>query len=65
MLFITIIHCRDDCWSAETRDAHGNLQPSPERFPSGLAALAGSLEMLIVAELVKRFNVQTIFTTWD
>lgn len=29
----------DDCWSATTRDAKGNLQPDPARFPSGIPAL--------------------------
>ncbi|MDP2436733.1 MAG: glycoside hydrolase family 27 protein [archaeon] len=30
----------DDCWSAETRTAAGELQGNPKRFPSGMAALA-------------------------
>lgn len=30
----------DDCWLAETRDEDGNLQPDPDRFPSGIKALA-------------------------
>jgi alpha-galactosidase len=30
----------DDGWMAPTRDAAGNLQPSPERFPHGIAVLA-------------------------
>jgi alpha-galactosidase len=30
----------DDCWSAKERDADGNLVADPERFPSGIAALA-------------------------
>lgn len=29
----------DDCWMAPQRDAQGRLQPDPERFPSGMAAL--------------------------
>lgn len=29
----------DDCWTATTRDADGNLQPDPTRFPSGIPAL--------------------------
>eukprot|EP01012_Entosiphon_sulcatum_P025111 TRINITY_DN3037_c0_g1_i1.p1 TRINITY_DN3037_c0_g1~~TRINITY_DN3037_c0_g1_i1.p1 ORF type:complete len:421 (-),score=56.93 TRINITY_DN3037_c0_g1_i1:47-1213(-) len=29
----------DDCWAADTRDAQGNIQPDPDRFPSGLKAL--------------------------
>jgi alpha-N-acetylgalactosaminidase len=30
----------DDCYLAKTRDARGRLQPDPERFPSGMKALA-------------------------
>lgn len=30
----------DDCWMAPERDADGNLQADPERFPSGIAAVA-------------------------
>lgn len=30
----------DDCWMALTRDANGNLVPDPDRFPSGISALA-------------------------
>ena len=29
----------DDCWQVE-RDADGNIVPDPERFPSGMKALA-------------------------
>jgi alpha-galactosidase len=29
----------DDCWSAQTRDSSGQLQPNAERFPSGMASL--------------------------
>lgn len=29
----------DDCWQID-RDGHGNIVPDPERFPSGMAALA-------------------------
>src|SRR5215471_12531494 len=29
----------DDCWFNPTRDAAGNLQGSPSRFPSGMQAL--------------------------
>lgn len=34
--YITI----DDCWLAKERDINGTLQPDPERFPSGIKALA-------------------------
>ncbi|CAB4055900.1 Alpha-N-acetylgalactosaminidase,Alpha-galactosidase A [Lepeophtheirus salmonis] len=30
----------DDCWLSRTRDKDGKLQPDPERFPSGIKALA-------------------------
>ena len=30
----------DDGWTADTRDAAGNLRPDPVRFPHGIAALA-------------------------
>ena len=30
----------DDCWLARERDANGRLQPDPDRFPSGIKALA-------------------------
>jgi len=30
----------DDCWSAKTRDADGNLQPESKQFPNGMKALA-------------------------
>ncbi|XP_061456231.1 alpha-N-acetylgalactosaminidase-like isoform X2 [Rhineura floridana] len=30
----------DDCWAADKRDAQGRLQPNPQRFPSGIKALA-------------------------
>jgi alpha-galactosidase len=29
----------DDCWHGD-RDAHGDIQPDPKRFPSGIKALA-------------------------
>src|ERR1051325_5111489 len=29
----------DDCWQID-RDAQGNIQPDPKRFPSGMKALA-------------------------
>lgn len=30
----------DDCWSLKERDANGNLVADPEKFPSGIKALA-------------------------
>ncbi|KAE8579795.1 hypothetical protein XENTR_v10024186 [Xenopus tropicalis] len=32
--------CIDDCWSRKQRDSNGRLEPDPERFPSGMKALA-------------------------
>ena len=29
----------DDCWLSHERDHNGELQPDPERFPSGMKAL--------------------------
>jgi len=36
----------DDCWAAEERDKDGNIQPDPDRFPSGMAATADWLHQL-------------------
>jgi len=36
----------DDCWFASTRNASGYLQPDPERFPSGIKALADYVHSL-------------------
>ncbi|XP_072889574.1 alpha-N-acetylgalactosaminidase [Hemitrygon akajei] len=30
----------DDCWAAKERDSQGRLVPDPDRFPSGIKALA-------------------------
>lgn len=30
----------DDCWLSKERDNNSQLQPDPERFPSGIKALA-------------------------
>lgn len=30
----------DDCWSSKQRDQNNRLQPDPDRFPSGIKALA-------------------------
>eukprot|EP00049_Salpingoeca_infusionum_P006579 m.108745 g.108745 ORF g.108745 m.108745 type:complete len:425 (+) comp13354_c0_seq2:163-1437(+) len=30
----------DDCWAAMDRDANGDIQPDPDRFPSGMKAVA-------------------------
>lgn len=36
----------DDCWSATERDANGNLQPDPDRFPNGLKVVADYLHSM-------------------
>lgn len=36
----------DDCWMARDRDARGNLQPDPGRFPQGMQAVADAVHAL-------------------
>eukprot|EP00937_MAST-01D_sp_MAST-1D-sp2_P000224 g224.t1 len=36
----------DDCWADMERDAHGNIQPDPARFPSGMKAVADKLHAM-------------------
>jgi hypothetical protein len=36
----------DDCWQAFSRDANGDLQANPKRFPSGIKALADYVHQL-------------------
>jgi alpha-galactosidase len=36
----------DDCWMQNTRDAQGNLQVDPERFPEGMKPLADAIHGL-------------------
>jgi alpha-galactosidase len=36
----------DDCWSAPSRDARGNLVADPDRFPHGLRALGAYIHSL-------------------
>ena len=38
----------DDCWPAHERAADGQLQPDPERFPSGIKALADYVRILLI-----------------
>ena len=33
----------DDCWEASERGPNGEIQPNPQRFPSGLKSLAATL----------------------
>lgn len=36
----------DDCWMAPERGLDGRLQPAPDRFPSGMKALADYVSLL-------------------
>ncbi len=36
----------DDCWMLKTRDAQGNLQPDPARFPNGMKPIADEIHRL-------------------
>ena len=36
----------DDCWMQKDRDAAGNLQADPQRFPQGIAAVARAVHVL-------------------
>ena len=36
----------DDCWMQKDRDAHGNLQPDPQRFPQGMKPVAEAIHAL-------------------
>ena len=45
----------DDCWAARQRDSKGRLQADPQRFPSGMKALAD-----YVSESMKVDNVPDI-----
>ncbi|MGW4897807.1 hypothetical protein ACWEQL_37005 [Kitasatospora sp. NPDC004240] len=36
----------DDCWTAPSRDAAGNLVPDPVKFPNGIAAVADHVHAL-------------------
>ena len=37
----------DDCWPAHERAADGRLQPDPDRFPSGMRALADYVSLFV------------------
>lgn len=36
----------DDCWMQKNRDAHGNLQADPQRFPHGIKSVADAVHGL-------------------
>ena len=36
----------DDCWMQKDRDAQGNLQPDPQRFPEGMKPVAQTVHAL-------------------
>ena len=38
----------DDCWSAKNRTAEGELYSDPDRFPSGIKALADYVNLEII-----------------
>ena len=44
----------DDCWSKKERDENGRLQADPEKFPSGMKALAAYVHS-------KRVKVRYVF----
>jgi hypothetical protein len=47
----------DDCWLAQERDSEGRLQPDPQRFPSGIKALADYVSRTaIYISCPKHFN---------
>ena len=38
----------DDCWPLRQRDAQGRLVPDPQRFPSGMKALADYVRIILL-----------------
>ena len=46
----------DDCWLAKERDSSGHLQPDPERFPSGIKALADYVSFLLCSLYYLQLN---------
>ena len=40
LLSSSITIAQDDCWSATTRDASGQLMADPKKFPNGLKPVA-------------------------
>ena len=38
----------DDCWLAKTRGSDGKLRADPDRFPSGIKALADYVSSLLL-----------------
>lgn len=49
----------DDCWEAPERDAGGNLEADPQKFPSGMKALAD-----YVHERGLKFGIYTCAGPW-
>ena len=49
----------DDCWLAKQRDANSRLQPDPDRFPSGIRALADYVSALVCVVCIQ--NVLIFF----
>lgn len=46
----------DDCWLSKERDKDSKLQPDPERFPSGIKALADYVKYPEPLHHISRFN---------
>src|SRR5699024_644960 len=44
----------DDCWLARNRDKDGKLQPDPDRFPSGIKALADYVRLLHLSAIIEK-----------
>ena len=40
----------DDCWLTHERDRYGRLQADPERFPSGIKAIADYVSFFFVLD---------------
>ncbi|XP_034297333.1 alpha-galactosidase A-like isoform X3 [Pantherophis guttatus] len=56
----------DDCWAAGKRDARGRLQADPQRFPSGMKALADYVNYTLLGQICNFWrNYADIEDTWD
>jgi hypothetical protein len=50
----------DDCWLSLERDSDGRLQPDPQRFPSGIKALADYVSQTAIISYPRDFNDKVI-----
>jgi hypothetical protein len=48
----------DDCWLAQERDSDGRLQPDPQRFPSGIKALADYVSQTAISLIPKTLMIK-------